>query len=319
MAYTIVRPENRDKWLELRAAGIGSSEVSTIMGYNPFETPYQLWRRKMGIDPPVEENYAMKRGHFLEDAVAQFYADATGREIIKRSAVDWLIYNNDKPYLRVSPDRTFWIPDRPKSDRNKGIVECKTTLMEVDKQQLPMHWFSQLIYQLGVAELEFGSIAWLSGRMEFDYCDLEFDADFFKFMTEEVDKFYTDNILGKQEPAAYNADDIVLKHPRHLDGKFLEADDQMAESIRRLKTIKEELAALDGDKKMIEEEIKMAMADCEAVTAPGSTLRNPMVLCTWRASKDSVKFDEKKFAKENPELYAQYQYTAPGSRRFLVK
>lgn len=319
MAYTIIRPDNRDKWLELRGSGIGSSEVSTILGYNPFETPYQLWRRKMGIDPPVEENYAMKRGHFLEDAVARFYADATGREIIKRSAVDWLIYNNEKPYLRVSPDRTFWIPDRPKSDRNKGIVECKTTLLEIDKQQLPMHWFSQLIYQLGVAEMEFGSIAWLSGRMEFDYVDLEFDADFYKFMVEEVDKFYTDNILCKQEPIAYNVDDVILKYPRHLEGKFLEADEELQNTIRRLKVTKEELANLDAEKKSLEEEVKMAMADCEAVTAPGSTLAKPMVLCTWRAAKDSLKFDEKKFAKENPDLYAQYQYTAPGSRRFLMK
>lgn len=319
MAYTIIRPGDRDKWLELRAAGIGSSEVSTIMGFNPFETPYQLWRRKVGIDSPIEENYAMKRGHFLEDAVALFYADATGREIIKRSADDWLIYNNEKPYLRVSPDRTFWIPDRPKNDRNKGIVECKTTVMEVDKQQLPMHWFSQLIYQLGVAEMEFGSIAWLSGRMEFDYVDINFDEEFYRFMVEEVDKFYTDNILGKVEPIAINTDDVLLKYPRHTIGKFIEADDEMAASIRKLKTIKEELSALDSDKKMIEEEIKMAMADCEAVTAPGSTLAKPVVLCTWKAAKDSTKFDERKFAKENPDLYAQYQFTAPGSRRFLTK
>lgn len=319
MAYTIIRPDSREKWLKLREEGIGSSEVSTIMGYNPFETPYQLWRRKMGIDPPTEENYAMKRGHFLEDAVAQFYADATGREIIKRSAVDWIVYNNEKPYLRVSPDRTFWIPDRPKSDRNKGIVECKTTLMDVDKQQLPMHWFSQLIYQLGVAELEFGSIAWLSGRMEFDYVDMEFDADFFAFMTETVEKFYKDNILGKKEPASFTVDDVVTKYPRPTLGKFLEADAQLADSIQRLKAIKEELASLDREKKSIEDEIKMAMADCEAVTAPGSTLANPMVLCTWRVAKDSVKFDEKKFAKEHPDMYEQYQYTAPGSRRFLTK
>lgn len=319
MAYTIIRPENRDKWLELRAAGIGSSEVSTILGYNPFETPYQLWRRKLGLDPPVEENYAMKRGHFLEDAVAQFYADATGREIIKRSATDWLIYNNDKPYLRVSPDRTFWIPDRPKSNSNKGIVECKTTLLEVDKQQLPMHWFSQLIYQLGVAEMEFGSIAWLSGRMEFDYVDLEFDNEFYEFMVGEVEKFYRDNLIGRQEPMAMNVDDTILKFPRHAPGKFLEADTEMEDQIRRLKTIKEELAALDADKKSIEEEIKMAMADCEAVTAHGSTLARPMILCTWKAAKDSQKFDEKKFAKENPDMYAQYMMTVPGSRRFLTK
>lgn len=127
MSYTIIRPKDRNEWLKHRESGIGSSEVGTILGLNPFETPYQLWRRKKGLDAPKQENFAMKAGHYLEDAVSLFYRDETGKEIIKASAGDWLIVNNEKTYLRVSPDRTFWIPGRTKSDRNKGILECKTT------------------------------------------------------------------------------------------------------------------------------------------------------------------------------------------------
>lgn len=319
MAYTIIRPENREKWLKMREMGIGSSDVSTILGFNPWETPYQLWRRKMGIDPPKEETFAMKRGHYLEDAVARFFADETGKEIIKRSATDWIIHNNEKPYLRVSPDRTFWLPDMPKNDRNKGILECKTTQLKVDKTQLPMHWFSQLIYQLGVAELECGAIAWLNGLAEFDYVDIAFDEDFFKFMVEEVDRFWTDNIVGRREPDAYNVEDTIIKYPRHMDGKFIEADEELQDQLMRLKALREELSSLDADKKAIEDEIKMSIGDAEGIRAPGRNQGMPMVLCTWKAGKDSLKFDERRFAKENPDLYSQYQYTAAGSRRFLLK
>ena len=45
MSYTIIRPKDRNEWLEHRKSGIGSSEVATILGLNPWETPYQLWRR----------------------------------------------------------------------------------------------------------------------------------------------------------------------------------------------------------------------------------------------------------------------------------
>ena len=41
MSNTIIRPKDRNEWLELRKAGIGSSEVATIVGLNPWETPYQ--------------------------------------------------------------------------------------------------------------------------------------------------------------------------------------------------------------------------------------------------------------------------------------
>lgn len=122
MATKIIRPESREEWLKYRESGIGSSEVATIVGLNPWESPYQLWRRKLGLDPAKQENFAMKAGHYLEDAVAQFWHDETGCEIIKRSAIDWLIINTEKPYMRVSPDRTYWLTGLPHNAQNKGCI-----------------------------------------------------------------------------------------------------------------------------------------------------------------------------------------------------
>lgn len=319
MAYTIIRPKDRREWLRHRESGIGSSEVGTILGLNPYETPYQLWRRKKGLDAPKVENFAMRAGHYLEDAVSLFYRDETGKEIIKSSAGDWLIVNKEKEYLRVSPDRTFWIPGMPKSDRNKGILECKTTQMEVDGDSLPQHWFCQLQYQLGVAELEQGAIAWLTMGREFGYRDMLFDKEFYDYMIEEVDRFWTDNIVGNIEPIAINVDDVLLKNPRHVAGKYVEADEELIQCCTELKEIREELSALDTRKKDIETAIKMALGDAESLVAKGSNAENQTTLATWKAAKDSKKFDEKRFAAEKPDLYAEYQNIVPGSRRFLIK
>lgn len=103
MSNTVIRPKDRAEWLEYRKDGIGSSEVATILGLNPWETPYQLWRRKKGLDAPKDETFAMKAGHYLEDAVSQFWADATGREVIKSSAGDWLFKNNEKGSCKPPP------------------------------------------------------------------------------------------------------------------------------------------------------------------------------------------------------------------------
>ena len=54
MSNTVIRPKDRAEWLEYRKDGIGSSEVATILGLNPGETPYQLWRRKKGLDAPKD-------------------------------------------------------------------------------------------------------------------------------------------------------------------------------------------------------------------------------------------------------------------------
>lgn len=315
MSITIYRPKSREAWLELRKGGIGSSDVGTILGLNKWQTPYQLWRLKRGLDPAPEENFAMRAGHYLEDAVSRFYADETGNEIIKASAGDWLIVNNERPYLRVSPDRTYWPKGMSRRACNKGIVECKTTQMDIDGNSLPQHWFCQLQYQLGVAELERGAIAWLTAGRDFGYRDLAFDREFYEWIIEEVTRFWMDNIIGGAEPMAINVEDVLLKNPRHVEGKIITADDALLAYCAELKEIREELATLDTRKKELEAHIKMSMGDAEAVIVPGTD----QAVCTWRAGKDRIKFDEKRFARDMPDTYAEYTYTTAGSRTFLLK
>ena len=319
MAIQFIRPKNRQEWLKERMYGIGSSEVATILGLNPWETPLQLWRRKKGIDPPKAENFAMKAGHYLEDAVSRFYSDETGKDIIKASAGDWLIVNKEKEFLRVSPDRMYWIPGRPKSHHSKGIVECKTTQMEVDADNLPQHWFCQLQYQLGVAELEQGALAWLTMGRTFGYRDFTFDKEFYQWMVEEVEKFWRDNIIGGAEPDPINVEDVLLRNPRHQPGKMVEADEEIIEACRQLKELKGEAKDIDAQVKELENRIKMSFGDAEALTAPGGTPAKPVILATWKAAKDSQKFDEKAFAANCPTVYSDYMKTVPGTRRFLLK
>jgi predicted phage-related endonuclease len=257
----------------------------------------------------------MRAGHYLEDAVSLFYQDATGNEIIKASAGDWLAVDNERPHLRVSPDRTAWKRGMAKKHENKGIVECKTTQKEIDGDSLPQHWFCQLQYQLGVTELNWGALAWLTAGREFGYRDLTFDKEFYAWIVEEVTRYWMDYIIGDNEPLAINVADVLLKSPRHVEGKMLTANDDIIAELAELKELREELAALDQRKKVIEETIKMTMGDAEALILPGSD----HVLCSWKASKDRTKFDEKRFAQEHPDTYARYIKTTPGARTFLIK
>lgn len=313
MSNTIIRPKDRTEWLKYRESGIGSSEVATIVGLNPWETPYQLWRRKIGLDAPKQENFAMKAGHYLEDAVAQFWHDETGQDIIKSSAGDWLIVNDERPYMRVSPDRTYWLADMPHNNANKGILECKTTQMSIDADDIPKHWFCQVQYQLGVAELEQGSLAWLCSGREFGYKNLALVPDFFAWLVEEVEKFWLDNIQGKQEPTAANVQDILLKYNRHTDGKIVEVNDEIFAAYKDLKAVKEELSSIEEKKAALEEKIKLGFGDAEAISYEGQTL------ATWKAPKPSSKFDAKAFTAAHPDLAKEYTIPTQGARRFLLK
>lgn len=311
MATTIIRPKNHDEWLEYRKGGIGSSEVATIVGLNPYETPYQLWRRKIGLDAPKAETFAMKAGHYLEDAVARFWQDETGKQIIKHSAGDWIIRNNDKQFVQVSPDRTYWLDVTSRSNKNKGILECKTTQKTID--EIPKHWFCQVQYQLGSAELQQGSIAWLTAGREFGYRDLTLVPDFYGWLVEEVEKFWVDNVLGKLEPDSQSVQDVLLKYNKHTDGKTIEVGDDVMQAYNKLKTVREEISELDKQREELEAKLKMGFGDAEAISYGGT------ILATWKASKESEKVDMKALQSDHPDIVKLYTKKVNGSRRFVIK
>lgn len=315
MKGIVIKPADRAEWLQYRTKGIGSSEVGTILGLNPFETPYQLWRRKKGIDAPKAENFAMRAGHYLEDAVSKFYSDATGRSIIKNSAGDWLIVDRERDYLRVSPDRLFWAdPHGKHNDANKGICECKTTQLTVDADNVPLHWYCQLQYQLGVAGLTDGALAWLTQGRDFGYKNITFDADFYDYIVEHVEEFWCRYIIGDEEPAAYTVDDICIKYPRHNAGEIVEVEPDIVAACAQLKDLKADIATLTKNKSQLEDKIKMAIGEAEGISDCDGR-----VLATWKAAKDSQKFDEKAFAAANPTEYGKYLVTRRGARMLLIK
>ena len=312
MSTTIIRPKDRNEWLDYRRAGIGSSEIATIVGLNPYETPYQLWRRKIGLDEPKSETFAMKAGHYLEDAVSQFWSDATGRQIIKASAGDWIVRNDEKPFVQVSPDRTYWLDDNRSND-NKGILECKTTQRVIDADDLPKTWFCQVQYQLGGAEIQQGSIAWLTAGREFGYQDLTLVPDFYAWLVEEAERFWVDNVMGGKEPDCANVQDVLIKFNRHTDSKVIEVGDEIMQAYNQLKDVRAEISKLEEQKEALEAKLKMGFGDAEAISYGGNTL------ATWKAGKDSEKFDAKAFQADHPELAKQYTKSVKSSRRFLLK
>lgn len=306
---------NREEWLEARKEGIGASEVATIIGLSEYETPYQLWRRKIGIDPPKPMNAAMITGHILEDGVARFWEQVTGQEIIKSSKMDFMFIDAERPYLRVSPDRTFWVDNQVRNDDNKGILECKTTRLKIDPNDIPRHWFCQVQMNLGVAGYTHGSLAWLSANNGFDfgYKDLQFVPDFYEWLVEEVSRFWLDNILGKKEPDPVNASDVVLKYSHHAEGKIIECSEEVMQAYRNLKQVRKEIKELEERAADYEDAIKLAFDDAEAIAYEGKTL------ATWKSPKASAKFDAKAFQAAHPDLAQEFTHMTQGARRFLLK
>lgn len=65
--------QGSDAWLAWRKTVITATDASVILGNNPWDTPYKLCQKKLGLIEGIKSNEAMERGKRLEpEARAQF-------------------------------------------------------------------------------------------------------------------------------------------------------------------------------------------------------------------------------------------------------
>ena len=340
MGYTIIRPASHDEWLRERLKGIGSSDAGTIMGASPFSTPLRLWRQRMGLDPPVKETQAMRNGHFLEPAVAEYFADATGAAIEYESEGDWMAVDDESPWLRVSPDRLFYPEGFEQTKENWCILEIKSTSKPVDKANLPLYWVCQVQYQMGVMGIGMAAIAWVTGfpRLTMDHAWIRFNPAFYATLKGAVDRFWKDNILGGVEPEALDPVDTLLKYPSSVDRKACTASGDDLDNCRRYLELRSEREQLDEEILRVETAIKSAIRDAEVMTATDPSTGELRAVARFKSTNES-RFDEEAFRRDHPKeyglylksvfdrkelessdkaLYGQYLTTVKGPRRFSV-
>lgn len=95
---------------------------------------------------------------------------------------------------------------------------------------------------------------------------------------------------------------------------MVEADEQLIDDYNGLKQVTASIKALEESKAALEDSLKRAMGSAETLVTPGG-----MVLAQWRNTKETQRFNPKAFQTADPEGYAKYVETIPGSRRFTVK
>lgn len=301
--------ESREKWIESRSKGIGGSEVAAVLGLDPYKSPYSVWVEKTTGNRKEIDNIYTRAGHKLEPVVVEYFTEETGYVIDSQKDGDFhQVTHPQYDYMRGSRDRVYFTPDG-----TKCILECKTTQTSIDKDNMPMTWYCQLQWYLGLYNVEKGAIAWLERGLRFDYLEISLDRNFFTYLVEKVKEFWEDYVLTNVEPPYLHLHDIESKYPLHTDGSVIEATNELYDVYNQLKEIRERKKELEIKEEHLIGEFKLAMKDSERVMYSGE------VLATWRTDKDKYTFDVKGFVEAHPEIVKEYQMIKSGVRRFLLK
>ena len=239
-----------ETWQDVRATGIGASEIGTVIGVSPFGTPFQLFSRKLGLIADITETPRMRAGKVLEPAIRDWYAEETGRASLDAFASDsfdlvWegeegtTLRSKDHPWMFATPDGIIM-----DEDKGMGILEIKVSSFAWS-DGIPLHYRYQMQQQMAVCGCAWGAIAALVNG-ELTHCDIERDEEMIAEIIEKGAEFWQ-RVQDNDPPELTSKDKgAVTETYRQDDGSEIDlADDaiELDETIANLKSTEKDLKA----------------------------------------------------------------------------
>lgn len=310
MAIQVLTSTNdltRQAWLEARRKGIGGSDVSAIVGLNPWKSAISVYMEKTGEIGEVEENEKMYWGNRLEDLVADEFMKRTDMKVRRRNAIlrhpeyKWMLANVDRMIV----------------GRKEGL-ECKTAgqfmASEWDGEEVPAQYLLQCQWYMAVTGYKAWWIAVLIGGQEFVYKRIERDEGIINHLIDECGHFWHEYVLKEVPPAfdgSRDSEELLKKlYPTADPDSETELPDEADELIKAYMLAKEEEKEAKETKQRFENQLKNMIGEFETGYADHH-------IVTWKPIT-SNRLDTKRFKADHPDLFEQYAKES-SYRRFDVK
>lgn len=161
-----------EEWHYLRSLGIGGSDISAIVGVNPWQSAYHLAAVRLGkIENDFKASEAMEWGTRLESVILDKFQDNHPEFKVHRDVGSWC--NTEHPWQLANPDAIVEV------DGELGIVEIKTARYEDDwADGVPSYYRTQVQWYLHTFGFKFAHVAVLFSGSK--YREFEIKADTFE-------------------------------------------------------------------------------------------------------------------------------------------
>jgi predicted phage-related endonuclease len=294
---TTPRPADRADWLELRRDYFNASAAAVLWERHPYQSAADYAVSKIA-GTEQDETSAMRRGTFMEESVAQWWAHEQGVTV----------YEPDELYvadpIMATVDRFVVQTERP--------VEIKTAKGHHDE---PMdYWLDQCQAIMLCCGSDVIELVWVDGSLELHHQTVDADEAFQREMLERARNFIADvdqGIVPDWIEPTLRAEHIIDLYPSPAGE--VEVDRDTVNAVLRYADLRTEKALIEGEMKALRDEVVATLGDHEAGVWAGE----PIV--TFKAVKGRRRFDDKAFAANHPELAEQYMVTGKGSRRFMTR
>lgn len=177
-----VHEPNTEPWYELRAGGIGASEIAAVVGLSPYVSAFWLWHFKKGNIPGQSVSDAMEWGHRLEPVVRDWFAERHPEFWVHETPGTFA--HEERQWQRCNPDGliTPTTVHGTLDDAATALYEGKTARYPdgwgcTGTDEIPLHYRCQIQQSLDIFGLPRAYLAVLIGGNEPREYVIEADAE----------------------------------------------------------------------------------------------------------------------------------------------
>jgi predicted phage-related endonuclease len=273
---------------------IGGSMAPAVLGIDPSRTPYQAWLEF--IDPStredLSENEDIEAGNELEEAIFRWGVKRTGLSIVGEQFVQYspaASFHPDYPFMRARPDG---LVIRGDGEIVAGI-ECKNRNLFKRKQYgestgaddtdavLPTEAI-QCHHNMAVTGIPKWHLFVLTGGNRLKTYVIRRDQSVCDAIIHRCSEFW-EMVQSKTPPPPTNVNDCHLMWPKEAPGRAVEASDEVAAMVDRLRNLKASAGDLEVQIDLAAFKVKSFLKDGEILTRGGKQL------ASWKADKRGVR------------------------------
>lgn len=277
---------------QVRAEGIGASELGAICGVDPWQSAYDVWLKKTGKVEADEGSEKAWIGNEIEGAIGRLAEHELKRKVVRPTGT----FKHDNGVMLANID---FMLDQAK--RGAEIVEAKSTGIvdgwgEPGTDSVPERVLVQVTAQMMCSGSQVAHIGRLLGRFgfNFDMYVVEMNQLLAARLEEAACDFWNNNVLKDIPPDSIPSLELVKSIRREngktigIDSGLIVAYQQASEAVKQAEKLKDDAQAA----------LMAAMGDAQIGNSDTGIVKISTISTT--------RFDAKAFGEKHPDLKAQF-------------
>ena len=209
-------------WLSFRTEGVGGSDMSTILGFNTYKTPYELWLEKTGRQEPedISGRWAIIKGNALEIELRRRFRQLHPEyQVI--DGTDISLVSDAHPVMHASLDGFLY----DEASDSWGVLEIKTANAnrgrtdwhnETGELVAPDYYMAQVTHYMAVTGFAWGVFYADIGESEPVEVRFERDEDDIQAVTAAAEDFW--GYVARDEMPRLTGQDVAKAYPSPAEG-----------------------------------------------------------------------------------------------------